>query len=214
MLSHVSPLIRHLHVLGLFILIACLAGCSPGGFPTAPGPADEEAEVAGSSAPETAPPAIQIPEGAGVAISRLPLTKPAKIQTPLVTEKRIGPRGGRLTILNGSTLVYFKVPKGALKGYELIRMEVIGEGPSVLIRFGPSGLHFLKDCTLSITFPKEGVDPEDLGGYLIEKNGNATPVPYTVKVRKNSITVKLSISHFSIYSPDDGEEDGAGDDPD
>ncbi len=212
MLSHVSPLIERLHILALSILIACLAGCSPGGFPTAPGPANEEVEVAGSNAPQTAPSAIQIPAGAGIAISRLPLTKPARIQTPLVREKRIGPRGGSLTILNGRTLVHFRVPRKALNGTELIRMEVIGEGPSVLVQFGPSGLHFQKDCTLSITFPTGDIDPKSLGGYLIEKNGKATPVPYTVQVRGNWITVKLSISHFSIYSPDDGEEDGAGDD--
>ncbi len=198
-----SPRFRHLCGPVLVILVAYLAGCSTGNPPTATSPSD--------GAPEVLAPGIRLPAGAAIAISARPLTKPAG--TPQVKEKGIGPRGGRLTVINGRSLVHFKVPRGALVQDKLIRMEVTGSGPSTQVRLGPAGLQFPKSCTLVITFSRGDTDPEDLGGYLIGEDGTATPVSSTVQVLGDWVIVKFAIDHFSIYAPDDGEEDGAGDDP-
>ena len=104
------------------------------------------------------------------------------------------------------TLARFVVPENALEQDTRIRMEVIGEGASALVRFGPSGLRFLRPATLSVSFPADGVDIDGLGGYLIDENGAATPVPFTVEVHGNRITVSISIAHFSLYSPSDGDD--------
>jgi hypothetical protein len=157
-----------------------------------------------ADAGQLTPASIQIPAGAGIAISPRALTKPTRKQKPLVKEKLIRARkGGRITILSGQTQDGFEVPRKALKKDTRISMEVIGEGPSTVVRFGPSGLQFLKTCTLSITFPKDGVDPKSLGGYVVKENGKTTPVPYTVKVHGKWITVRISVPHFSVYEGDD-----------
>jgi len=92
-------------------------------------------------------------------------------------------------------------------------MQVFGSGPSAVVEFGPSGLHFNKACILSITFSSEGVDPSTLGGYLINEDGTTTEVPYRVIKRKRTITIKIQIEHFSTYTGDDGENANSEEDP-
>ena len=188
-------------------LIAVAAGCSQGLLPTGPGSPAGADQTATSGVAIQSAAGINVPAGSGIAISRMPLTKPAGSQKPVVVEQRIGPRGGLIAAWarDRKTQVWFRVPRGALEKKTTIRMEVIGGGPSVLVKFGPSGLTFLKPCTLSIVLDREDVDPEELGGYLIEKNGKATEVPYSVVVRGRWVIVEISIQHFSIYSPGDGD---------
>ena len=206
-----APIFGRLVGVGIFVCLVWLAGCSPGGLPTAPNPADEGMQAA-------SPGAIQQAVPAGIAISPLSLSKPAGPQKRLVKEKLIWARtGGLISILaeDNQTFVCFAVPPGALEADTRIRMEVIGAGPSVVVRFGPSPLSFQKPCALTISLPEDGVDPEGLGGYLITEKG-AEPVPYTVEVIGNRIVVTISVSHFSLYSSgdDDPYANDVGGDPD
>jgi hypothetical protein len=49
------------------------------------------------------------------------------------------------------------------------------------------------------------LDPDELGAYLIGRNGKVTDLPYTMQVRGKWIVIKISILHFSLYSLGDGE---------
>ncbi len=201
------PLCARLYRFALPCLIAIAAGCSQGLLPTGPGSPAGTDQTATSGAAIQSSTGINVPAGSDIAISRSPLTKPAGSQKPVVREQRIGPRGGLIAARarDRKTQAWFRVPRGALKKKTTIRMEVIGGGPSVLIKFGHSGLTFLKPCTLSILLDREDVDPEELAGYLIGKSGKATEVPYSIVVRGRWVIVEISIQHFSIYSPGDGD---------
>ena len=213
-----ASIFERLFRLGFFVCFLWLTGCSPGDLPMAPDLTGEGLEVAGSGTMQTAPAGVRISTGAGIAILPRPLAKPAGSQKPLVREKLIRARkGGEITLTakDPKTGVQFEVPAGALKEDTRIRMEVIGAGPSVSVHFGPSPLTFLKPCALTISMPKDGVNPDDLGGYLITEDG-PEPVPYTVKVIGNRIIVTISVAHFSTFSPDDDDpdwNDGEEDDP-
>ena len=93
----------------------------------------------------------------------------------------------------------------------MITIQVHGSGPSSSVEFGPSGLHFNRPCVLSTTFPSEGVDPSQLGGYLLSDDGPITAVPHKIIVRKRTITVQLKIAHFSTYGYGDNGESGNSD---
>ncbi len=189
-------------------------GCTPGDLPTASGPADLEMETVLRTPPAGSSADIGVPGGAAISLSPRSLTKPALGAKSQVQEKKISAKkGGRIALLNGKTFATFSVPPRALKKDTRISMRMLGSGPGVVIRFGPSGLEFRKACTLQITFPKEDVDVEDPGGYLIEKDGTATPVPCRVTVKGRYVVVTMWISHFSDYAPGDGEDDDAPDDP-
>lgn len=192
---------------GLLCLSLVLAGCSSSQFPAAPNPAVRGTQPPLSGAVLALPGVQPITPGVSFALSPSPRSKPTASRRPLVDEGLVRARkGGQLTVESGHTLARFTVPANALEQDTRIRMEVIGEGASTLVRFGPSGLQFLKPATLALSFPAEGMDIDGLGGYLIDENGAATPVPFRVEVRGNRITVSLSISHFSLYSPSDGDD--------
>lgn len=184
---------------GLSGLLLILTGCSSRQFPASPRPVTGDVPVR-----------QERPVYADVGFSLLarPLTKPtggagARVEERLISARR----GGQIAVSSGQTLARFSVPDRALEQDTVIRMAVYGEGPATLVRFAPSGLRFLKNASLAVSFPSEGVDVASLGGYLIDANGSATPVPCTVEVRGGRIIVEMSIAHFSIYSPSDGDED-------
>jgi len=112
-----------------------------------------------------------------------------------------------------TTLAFFRVPGGALDAPEEIQMEVVGSGADVQIHFGPYGLHFLKPCTLTISIPRSALPDGELGGYLLNSDGTVTEVPHRIRTLGSRVYITLAISHFSIYSPSDGEggaHDGEG----
>ena len=198
-------------------LLASLAtgfsGCAPGDLPTASGPPAQDTETVLKAPPAGSVTDIGVPSGAAISLSSRALSKPVLGARPLVREKLISARtGGRITLLNGKTFATFSVPSRALRVDTLVSMQMLGSGPGVVIRFGPSGLEFRKACTLTITFPKDDVDVEELGGYLIEADGTATSVPCRVTVVGRYVVVTMWISHFSDYAPGDGEDDDAPDD--
>ena len=207
MMKRSTSIIGRLCGLGFFALFVGLTGCSPGDLPMAPNLVDDGMEATGSGTVQTAPPGVQISTGAGIALVPRLLAKPAGSQRPLVKEKLIRARRGGLLYLRAEdreTRVWFWIPPNALKKDTRIRMEVIGAGPSVSVHFGPSPLTFRKPCALTISMPKDGVDPDDLGGYLLTEKG-PEPVPYTIKVLRNRIVVTISVSHFSIYELDEDD---------
>lgn len=141
------------------------------------------------------------------------LGKPTGAQTSSrIRKKRIGRTGGQLTINHEKTRAKFQVPRHALDKPTLITMQVHGSGPSAMVEFGPSGLHFNRPSSLSITFSSEGIDPETLGGYLLNDDGTTTQVPYKITVRKHTLTIRIQIEHFSTYTGDDGESYNSDDD--
>jgi len=178
--------------------VAGLIGCSSGLMPS--GPAMEAPDAPLSATPKAPTASMRL------AISPLALSKPAgqRYSSPVV-RKKIDASGGRLAIAHKTTLAEFSVPAGALEESTVISMQIEGQGPAAVVEFGPSGLHFLHAATLSISFPSDGVDAESLGGYLLEEDGSATPVPYKIIVRGNRIWVIIQIDHFSQYGSDDGE---------
>jgi hypothetical protein len=186
----------------LFTLIVVLSGCFPGGPPTAPDPVDDELAFEDPTPVQVREPTVVGPR---IALHPRSLTKPVPGSKSLYKKKRIGKKGGVIGIINKQTGAIFTVPRGALKKKTAISMELLGEGASVQVLFGPSELHFLKSCTLTLFFPLDGIDLANLGAYLIEETG-ATPVPYIVEVKGNIVILKIQIDHFSIYSPDDGSE--------
>ena len=194
-------------------LALVVSGCTPGDLPTASGPSAQGTEIVVVAPPAGSATGIGVPSGAAISLSSQALSKPVLGAKLLVREKLISAStGGRITLLNGKTFATFSVPRRALKEDTSISMRMLGSGPGVVIRFGPSGLEFRKACTLTITFPRAGVDVKDLGGYLIEKDGTATPVPCRVTVVGRYVVVTMWISHFSDYAPGDGEDDDAPDD--
>ena len=197
--------LKHFPVFLLVIAVAGLSGCTSGGLPTAPDLVPEETTNVAIT-PSLEGQGDPVPMGPTIAITPRPLTKRALGWKRHVREKTIGPRGGKLAVANRGTATTFSVPKNALEEKTRIRMALQGSGASVQVHFGPSGLQFQKDCVLKVAFPKGDIDPKSLGGYLIEKGGAATPVPYSVEVKGRFIIVRIFISHFSIYSPDDGSE--------
>ena len=198
----------------LIPLVLVISGCAPGDLPTGPDQAALETETVLRTPPAGVATDIGIPSGAAISLSPRALTKPTLGARALEREQLISARrGGRISLLSNKTFATFRVPPRALEKDTRISMRMLGAGPGVVIRFGPSGLEFRKPCTLTITFPKDGVDVDDLGGYLIEKDGTATPVPCRVTVIGRHVIVTMWISHFSDYAPGDGEDDDAPDDP-
>ena len=178
--------------------IAGLIGCSSGLMPS--GPTMDAPDAPLSAIPQAPTASMRL------AISPLALSKPAgqRSSSPVV-RKKIDATGGKLAIAHKTTLAEFSVPAGALKESTVISMQIEGQGPAAIVEFGPSGLDFLNPATLTISFPAKGVDVESLGGYLLEEDGSATPVPYKIIVRGNRIWVIIQIDHFSQYGTDDGE---------
>lgn len=194
----------------LMSLALWFSGCAPGDLPTASDPSARDTEIVLKTPPAGSRTDIGVPGGSAISLSSRALAKPALGARLQVKKKLISARtGGRITLLNEKTFATFRVPSRALKEDTRISMRMLGSGPGVVIRFGPSGLEFRRACTLKISFPKEGVDVEDLGGYLIEKDGTATPVPCRVTVSGRYVVVTMWISHFSDYAPGDGEDDDA-----
>lgn len=204
-------LIPRIRPLLLIALAAGVAACSNTGSPTglsSPSSEIEEAIAASDAlALEVDAPPVALPSVAGVVISPNPPVAGTKRGLPLVQEKKIGKKGGSLTVLgiDGKTLVHFRVPKNALDATEKIRMEVVGSGASTESHFDPSGLHFNEPCKLILSIPKGDISPDDLGGYLLNEDGTVTEVPHVVRVIGKRIYVIISVSHFSIYAPGDGE---------
>lgn len=180
------------------IVLMGLIGCSSGPLPTAP----DSADVPLLSGIATEQPASAI----RIAFTPPALGKSARPQTssPIHT-KRIGPQGGQITIAHEKTRTQFTVPSRALDKKTAISMQVKGSGPSSVVEFGPGGLHFNRPCTLSITFSSKGIDPNTLGGYLINKNGTITKVPHRIIQNKHTITIEIQVAHFSTYTGDGGE---------
>jgi hypothetical protein len=203
--KHIAPRTPLYCAVGLLAVLGLMVGCSTTDLPT--GPSADEPTLAVAEGLQAPGESVRIPGGAGIALSPLRLGKWSASAKPLVKERTIGSWGGAISILSDRTLVVFTVPPRALDKRTKIGMAVLGSGPSVQIRFGPEGLEFNRSCTLAIVMPRGDIDPEDLGGYLIGPNGSATPVPYTIRVTHRWITILISIDHFSIYSPSDGEDE-------
>ena len=189
------------------IALVALIGCSSGQLPTAP----DNTDVSPASRIATEQPTSAI----RIAFTPPALSKSARPQTssPIRT-KRIGTRGGKISIDHEKTRAQFTVPRRALDKTTAISMQVHGSGPSSVVEFGPSPLYFNRPCTLSITFSSKGIDPSTLGGYLITEDGTTTEVPHRIIVTKLTITIQIQIAHFSQYTGDDGESAYSDDDYD
>ncbi|MDA0748057.1 MAG: hypothetical protein O2954_16160 [bacterium] len=189
-------------------LILWFSGCSQADLPTASSGPSATPDAVRTNPRIAAGPSQHIPGGFGISLVPPHLAKRAEQRTFESTEQRVSARrGGFLAVASGQTFSWFHVPPRALEETTTIQMTLVGEGPYAQIHFGPEGLQFLRACTLSITFPSEGIDPETLGGYLIEENGESVPVEHKVRVHGRWITVTMAIHHFSIYSPGDGDDD-------
>ena len=191
-----------------------LTACSSSPLPTSPGLVQGPDAAAAHilNLPDevwrgSTPAAISVGAGSAIGIRPTEGAAAARPGLPQVTERTIGPSGGSLIGISAdlSTVAHFSIPRRALQSPETIRMEIIGSGPAVQIRFGPSGLQFLRDCTLTIAIPAEGVEQEELGGYLLTEEGS-TEVPATVIRFGAYYFIRLTISHFSLYSPTDGDD--------
>jgi hypothetical protein len=194
-LKKFNPIRNGLLVIGLLGLI----GCHSGQMPNAPDLSPDNSEILSHSNT----PSLRI------ALMPFALRKSAGEQTSSkIKTKRIGASGDQITITHEKTQAKFRVPKDALDERVEISMQIKGSGASAIVKFGPDGLHFNKPARLALTFSSEGIDPENLGGYLIEEDGTHTPVPYRINVQNNRITLLIQIAHFSTYSGDGGEESG------
>jgi len=182
--------------------MAGLVGCTPSTLPTA---SLEAPDPAFEFEPGQTPAAFRIPPRAGIALAPRVASKPTLGGDQRVVEKTVGPRGGILVSGASESRVAFLIPPRALRTYTPIRMAVTGEGAATVVQFGPSGLSFRIPCVLTISLPADGIDPEALGGYLITEDG-AEPVPCVVRVIGRRIYISMRISHFSLYSPSDGED--------
>ncbi|MBT5831372.1 MAG: hypothetical protein HOH77_14385 [Candidatus Latescibacteria bacterium] len=172
-----------------------LIACHSGQFPNAP---DLSADP---------PEAHSSPSTLRIALTPFTLRKSAGEQTSSkVKTKRIGIKGGQISIVHEKTKARFIVPRDALDEKTKISMQLHGSGTSTVVEFGPDGLHFDKPALLALTFSAEGVDPEILGGYLLGEDGSGTPIRHRVIVKNNRITVLMHIAHFSEYFIDDNEE--------
>jgi hypothetical protein len=190
----------------LALLVIWATGCSNPDFGTGPNPSETELNTTQTTAIRHG---LSGQGSFGIAISPPALAKRAGPQGSSKTEKKIkAKKGGRLTLVNSQTFATFSIPKRALEKNTKISMELIGEGASVLVKFGPSGLQFLKECTLSLTFPSDSVDLSEIGGYYIPEGGEAIPIGHEVRQYGNRIVVRMAITHFSVFSPGDGEDDG------
>ena len=183
---------------GIVFLALLVVGCSPENFPTGSAPPVADSMVESEVTP-----------GGGVSfsLSQLSLAKRTTDNASKIKKKRIGPKGGRISIKHSNTDVNFSVPRGALKSPVKISMQVLGGGPASIVHFEPHGLHFLKPARLRITFPSEGVNIRALGGYLLSETEGPTPVPHKIVIGDGEITVIIMVPHFSEYSPGDGDED-------
>ena len=199
--------VERLWGLGVSVIVVWAMGCSPYGLPTAPGSPAEPGMAASPAVSAKAWRQNQYLTSFSVSISSRTLSKPALSQGSLCRIKRIGPQGGRIILVctDGKTRITFEIPDGALKTATDIRVEVNGTGPSVIVKFSPSGLEFLKPCTLSVALDGDDLDPDELGAYLIGKNGKVADLPYTIERHGKWIIIKISILHFSLYSLGDGE---------
>ena len=195
-----APQIGSLWLAVALVSVAGLAGCSPGALPTASVDPTDQAFESGQT-----PVAFRLPHGAGIALVPLAAAKPAGERDSRVVEKTIGSRGGQLVSKERESRVEFLVPPRALEARTTIRMEVTGQGAATVVRFAPSGLAFRIPCVLTISLPAGDLDPECLGGYLITEDG-AEPVPCAVRVKGRRIYISMRISHFSLYSPSDGDD--------
>lgn len=172
-------------------LIACHSGQLPNGPDLS------------SDTPET----ISIPSTLRIALMPFALRKSAGDPTSSkIKTKRIGQKGGLISITHEKTKATFLVPNRALDEKTEISMQLHGSGISTIVEFGPDGLHFNKSALLALTFSAEGVDPETLGGYLLGEDGSGIPIRHRVIVKNNRITVLMRIAHFSEYFIDDNEE--------
>ena len=174
-----------------------LIGCHSGQMPNAPDLSSDGVEAS----PQSVTPSFRI------ALTPFALHKTTGDQTasPIKT-KRIGILGGLINIVHEKTKATFMVPPLALNQRTDISMQVHGSGASSVVEFGPDGLEFNKPALLALTFSAEDVDPESLGGYLVEADGTYTPVGHRIIVKANTITLLIKIAHFSEYTGNDGDE--------
>lgn len=179
-------------------LLALVISCGTANLPTAPAsPIEQQTPSTGETVPSTF----------RLSMMALPRTKTVGDQNSSEIEtKTIGFWGGTIEIIHRQTKATFVVPPTALEQKTEISMQIHGEGPSAIIEFGPDGLAFRRPALLAISFPSEGVDPETLGGYLIEEGGTHQPVPHRILVGPQRITVVMAIAHFSEYSGNDGDD--------
>jgi hypothetical protein len=174
-----------------------LLGCHSGQMPNAP---DLSAETSATSSQSVAP-------SFRIALTPFALHKTVGEQTSSPTKtKRIGILGGLINIVHEKTKATFMVPPMALNQRTDISMQIHGSGASAIVEFGPDGLVFNKPALLALTFSAEDVDPESLGGYLVEEDGTYTPVGHRIIVKNNTITILIKIAHFSEYTGDGGDE--------
>ena len=127
----------------------------------------------------------------------------------------IGKGGGTLFVSTDGPLkhddleVTFTIPRNAIpkekpwKGEVPISMSVSGASLSELvISFDPSGLYFLKSAQLEIKAQKDFVGDVDPNEILIIhfSEGTGEPVPFEVKVKRGTVTIKVQADGFSRYS--------------
>lgn len=185
---------RHKFSLLKIVLIASiplgLVGCQSDMMPTAP-TVDTPTESAQMS--QT------------LRFSLLPshLQKRVDASSSKIKTKDMGVWGGQISIVHQKTRATFIVPPKALDQRTEISMQVHGSGPSAVVEFGPEGLYFNTPALLALTFSSEGIDPDTLGGYLLEDDGTYTPVKHRVIVKNNRITILMTIPHFSEYTGND-----------
>ena len=181
------------------LVVGCLGliGCHAGQMPNAPDLSHAPTET----------PAYATTPSFRIALTPFALHKTTGEQTssPIKTQ-RIGILGGLINIVHEKTKATFMVPPMALDKKTDISMQVHGSGATAIVEFGPDGLEFNKPALLALTFSSEDVDPESLGGFLVEKDGSYTPVGHRIIVKNNTITLLIKIAHFSEYTGNDGDE--------
>jgi hypothetical protein len=204
-----TPRLSRGNAVWLCALLVTLIGCSPGELPLAPDGADPGVSVL-ADAPTNG---LGVPSSQGsvsFALSPLGLAKRASYDDTKTTTRFIRARwGGILIVSKGRTFASFYVPRGSLDKDETLSMAVSGQGLGTVIEFGPSGTTFQPPAKLVLTFPADGIDPDDIVASLSGDDGTIE-VNQKVTVRGNWIVIQAEIPHFSIYDPDliDGEANG------
>jgi hypothetical protein len=194
---HKSKFLSHfLSVLFIFGSIG-LIGCDSGLLPGAPDLSSDISATGSMGAPAAS---------LRLAVSPFSLQKSAGAKSASkIKTRRIGERGGRIGIVHENTRAIFEVPRGALEQSVDIRMQLKGSGASTVVEFGPDGLQFAQAAILALTFSTESIDPENLGGYLVEADGQYTPVPYSTLIQDDRVTLFIEVMHFSEYTGDGGD---------
>lgn len=204
-----TPRLSRVNAVWLCALLVTLTGCSPGDLPLAPDGADPGV-TAVADAPTNR---LGVPSHQGTvsfALSPLGLAKLTSHDDTKTTTRFIRARwGGILVVSNGRTSASFYVPRRSLAKDETLSMAVSGQGLGTVIEFGPSGTTFQPPAKLVLTFPADGIDPDDIVASLSGDDGTIK-VNQKVTVRGNWIVIQAEIPHFSIYDPDliDGEGNG------